>query len=147
MNKIKANINIRKELLTFEYNNQKEKISIKFIYNNRKDSIFDKSSSKKDKLKEALEGGSFNRVLVLGIEGTRLPWVTEFLGFIPKKTKIAVHCTNEGPWTEVADLVLPNVSAFEKTGTVVNALGRIQKVQQSIACNIPRAMRMLLLLA
>ena len=49
LNKIKANIDIRKGLMTFEYNEQKEKVPIKFIHSDRGEPIFDDTISEEDK--------------------------------------------------------------------------------------------------
>ena len=52
LNKIKANIDIRKGLLTFEFNDRKEKVPIKFIHGDRGNPIFEESSSEEDESEE-----------------------------------------------------------------------------------------------
>ncbi len=78
-----------------------------------------------------LAGNEVTEVWLLGLEGNEFEWVTEKLPGLLKK-RLVVHATNQAPWMESATLLLPNVSSFEKSGTVVNALGRLQKVQQAI---------------
>ena len=79
-----------------------------------------------------LSAGKIQRVLVLGLEGQEMPGVETFLKLVPRTVKVAVHATSLSPWFEVADLILPNTSSFEKSGTVVNALGRLQKLNAAI---------------
>ena len=55
LNKIKANIDIRKGLMTFEYNDQKEKVPIKFIHGDRGEPIFDETTSEEDESEEDSE--------------------------------------------------------------------------------------------
>jgi NADH-quinone oxidoreductase subunit G len=75
---------------------------------------------------------AFDRVLVLGLEGELLPGVAKLMGMIPRGMKTAVHTTSMAPCFENCDLILPGVSSFEKNGTVISALGRLQKVNQAI---------------
>ena len=55
LNKIKANIDIRKGLLTFEYDDQKGKVLIKFIHGDRGEPIFDDTTSEEDESDEDSE--------------------------------------------------------------------------------------------
>src|SRR5579884_4366382 len=55
LNKIKANIDIRKGLMTFEYNDQKGKVPIKFIHGDRGEPIFDETISEEDESEEDSE--------------------------------------------------------------------------------------------
>ena len=79
-----------------------------------------------------LKSGAFERVILLGLEGEALPGVTKLISAIPAKTKLVVHATNDAPVFEVAEWMLPNVSAYEKSGTVVNAQGRLQKLKAAL---------------
>ncbi len=82
--------------------------------------------------KAKLKSGGFQWLVILGLEGNKMPGVAELILAAPKETKIAVHATNEVSFFERCDWILPNVSQFEKSGSYVNALGRLQKVQSSI---------------
>jgi NADH-quinone oxidoreductase subunit G len=70
--------------------------------------------------------------LALGIEGDQPAWVAKLLSAVPKSVRLFVHATNESPMLAAAEWVLPNVSAYEKTGTVINALGRLQKLNAAL---------------
>jgi NADH-quinone oxidoreductase subunit G len=80
----------------------------------------------------AIRSGAFDRILLLGLEGEALPGVLPILSSVPPQTKVAVHATNFAPFFEVADWIVPNVSVYEKSGTLVNAAGRIQKLEAAI---------------
>jgi len=82
--------------------------------------------------KEKLKNQVFGRVLILGLEGHEMPGLAEFLLAVPSSTKVAIHATSAHRFLEKCDWVLPNVSAFEKSGTMINAQGRIQKLQASV---------------
>jgi len=51
------------------------------------------------------------------------------MGMIPKGVKVTIHATNDTKFFERADFILPNVSSYEKSGSAINALGRLQKIQ------------------
>ncbi|CAG8663249.1 304_t:CDS:2 [Ambispora leptoticha] len=55
LNKIKVNIDIRKGLLNFEYNDQKGKVLIKFIHNNKEEILFEEISSEEEESDEDSE--------------------------------------------------------------------------------------------
>lgn len=79
-----------------------------------------------------LKAGAYSRVLFLGLEGTVMPGLAKLLMGMPKEVKVLVHATSMiGPF-EKCDWVLPNVSSYEKSGTVVNALGRLQKLKAAM---------------
>ena len=52
LNKIKANIDIRKDLLTFEYDDQKGKILIKFIHGDKGAPIVEETDSEEEETDE-----------------------------------------------------------------------------------------------
>lgn len=70
----------------------------------------------------------FTTILWLGVEGTELTHLEPFTKAIPAGSKWFVHATNESPLWERAFFVAPNTTAFEKSGTMVNAQGRWQKL-------------------
>lgn len=83
-----------------------------------------------------IKSNAYERVLFLGLEGTSMPGLAKLLLSIPKDVRIAVHATSMiGPF-EKCDWILPNVSSYEKTGTMVNAQGRMQKLKAAFS---PRA--------
>jgi anaerobic selenocysteine-containing dehydrogenase len=79
-----------------------------------------------------LASGKWRNLWLLGLQGNTPPGVTELLAQSPKGTKVVLHATSRLPSFEVCSLVLPNVSSFEKTGTLVNALGRLQKNKRAL---------------
>lgn len=81
---------------------------------------------------EKLKSGRFSRVIALGVEGYEMPGLAKLLLNIPNETKVALHATSQSSFFEKCDWILPNVSAFEKSGTVVNAQGILQKLQASV---------------
>jgi len=52
LNKIKANIDIRKGLLTFEYDNKKGKVPIKFIHRDKGNPILEETDSEEEETEE-----------------------------------------------------------------------------------------------
>jgi NADH dehydrogenase/NADH:ubiquinone oxidoreductase subunit G len=46
---------------------------------------------------------------------------------------VAVQTTTFMPGMSRCDLVLPHATSFERTGTVVNALGRLQRLSKSLS--------------
>ncbi|MBI4403691.1 MAG: (2Fe-2S)-binding protein [Deltaproteobacteria bacterium] len=83
-------------------------------------------------VKKLFEQGRLKQVLILGLEGKVGAWVSSFMAAIPRDVEVTVHATNVSPYFESARWWIPNVSSFEKSGTVVNALGRVQKLQAVI---------------
>jgi NADH dehydrogenase/NADH:ubiquinone oxidoreductase subunit G len=61
-----------------------------------------------------------------------MPGLSRLLQAVSKGTKVAVHATTDSPMFEVVEYVLPNVSSYEKSGTLVSALGRLQKLNGAI---------------
>jgi NADH dehydrogenase/NADH:ubiquinone oxidoreductase subunit G len=82
--------------------------------------------------KEKLKANAFDRVFALGVEGYEMPGLSDILLDTPSSTKVALHTTSQNPFFEKCDWILPNVSSFEKSGTMINAQGRIQKLQASV---------------
>lgn len=74
----------------------------------------------------------WNLVLMLGLEGEMISHVGKFLSLFPKGMPMVVHATNRLPHFEDCRWLLPNTSSFEKSGTMINALGRFQKLQASL---------------
>jgi len=87
---------------------------------------------KKPEAIAALGKKSYDWVIVLGLEGHDLKWSADLLAAVPREASLVVHTTSDLPLFEGAKWLLPNVSSFEKSGTVVNALGRVQKVNASL---------------
>lgn len=87
---------------------------------------------KQAKATELLKKGGIKRVLLLGIENEAAPGVATLLADLPKGVKVAAHATNFVPAFERCELVLPNTSSYEKSGTFINAEGRLQKLNGSI---------------
>lgn len=81
---------------------------------------------------QLLKSGQFKRLLCLGLEGDKLPGLAALLANVGKETKVAIHASNRHELLEICDLWLPNVSSFEKSGTFVNADGRLQRVSSSL---------------
>ncbi len=77
-----------------------------------------------------LKKGSYSGVLVVGLEGERC----EAWDLIAESISVPlfVHASNRRASFERACWLLPNVSSFEKTGTVINALGRVQKLTKAL---------------
>jgi NADH dehydrogenase/NADH:ubiquinone oxidoreductase subunit G len=69
--------------------------------------------------------GDRDLVIMVGIEGPGVPgWDVSVFS----KGDLVVHATNHLELFERAAWLLPNTSSFEKSGTVVNALGMAQKL-------------------
>jgi NADH-quinone oxidoreductase subunit G len=81
---------------------------------------------------ELMKKGGIERVLIFGLEGEVMPGLDKLMELVPKQTKVAVHATSESPLFEAVEYVLPNVSSYEKNGTVINAEGRLQKVNAAL---------------
>ncbi|NDG27228.1 MAG: NADH dehydrogenase subunit, partial [Proteobacteria bacterium] len=81
---------------------------------------------------EKLKSGSVTRFMVLGLEGYEMPGLAPLLLAASKSTRVALHLTSQNSFLEKCDWVLPNVTAFEKSGTFVNAEGRVQKLEASV---------------
>jgi len=79
-----------------------------------------------------LKSGQIKRLLVLGEEGYEMPGLAALLLAVPSSCRVALHATTQSAFVEKCDWILPNVSSFEKSGTFVNAQGRVQKVQASV---------------
>jgi NADH-quinone oxidoreductase subunit G len=82
--------------------------------------------------KSLVQKGNFTAVWLIGVEGHPVPWVGDLVKEIPASTKLLVHATSETPFWETAEWVLPNVTAYEKSGTVINALAHLQKLQAGL---------------
>jgi NADH-quinone oxidoreductase subunit G len=87
---------------------------------------------KQEEALKKLQAKEFDQLILLGLEGITMPGVAEFLLKTPKETEITVHATNRVSLFEKAAWVLPNTSSFEKSGTMVNALGMMQKLVASM---------------
>ncbi len=79
-----------------------------------------------------LQAKEYDHFILLGLEGVTMPGVADLLVKTPKETAVIVHATTQVALFEKASWVLPNTSSFEKSGTVVNALGILQKLQASM---------------
>ena len=79
-----------------------------------------------------IKAKNYSRVLILGLEGQIKPGAARLLTLIPKGTQIAVHATSYVALFEKCDWVLPNVSSYEKSGTMLNADGRLQRLSAAI---------------
>lgn len=69
---------------------------------------------------------------VFGLENHVDERVTKFLSAVGSAAKYVIHTTNDNPAYESAEYLLPNVSAFEKSGSLVNALGILQNLKAAI---------------
>ncbi len=69
---------------------------------------------------------------LLGIEGEDPPGLMGLLSTLPPSIKLRVHATNYTPFFERAQMMLPNTSSYEKEGTLLSALGRLQKLNQAV---------------
>jgi NADH-quinone oxidoreductase subunit G len=81
---------------------------------------------------EKLKSKRFTRLLVMGLEGYEMPGLANLLLAAPAETKVALHATSQTAFLEKCDWILPNVSAFEKSGTLINAQGMSQKLKASV---------------
>jgi len=80
-----------------------------------------------------VKGGHYDWVLWLGLEGNEVNYLAPFAEAIQNDVNWLVQSTNESTLWEKATWVAPHVTCFEKSGTVVNALGRWQKLNAVIA--------------
>lgn len=87
---------------------------------------------KHEEVIKKLESKEYDYFFLLGLEGVLMPGAVELLLKAPKETVITVHATTRVALFEKATWILPNTSSFEKSGTMVNALGFIQKVKASM---------------
>ncbi|MBI1861684.1 MAG: (2Fe-2S)-binding protein [Deltaproteobacteria bacterium] len=71
-----------------------------------------------------------SQVVAVGLDAAQGPLWVEVAAVIPTTTQSFVHATNHHPSFEAAKWVLPNTTSFEKTGTIVSALARVQKVNR-----------------
>ncbi len=67
-------------------------------------------------------------LILLGLEGETMQGADRLVKAAGPQTRIVVHASNVGTFFDKAQWVLPNVSCFEKSGTYVNAQGRLQKL-------------------
>lgn len=79
-----------------------------------------------------LQAKEYDHFIVLGLEGVTMPGLAELLIKTPKETSVTLHATTQVALFEKATWLLPNTSSFEKSGTMVNALGMIQKIKASL---------------
>jgi NADH-quinone oxidoreductase subunit G len=87
------------------------------------------------KAKEAqaeIKKGSYSAVWLLGLDGKVMPGAAQLLISVPSGTQIVAHATNEVGLFDKCDWVLPNTSFFEKSGSYVNVLGRLQKLVAAV---------------
>lgn len=82
--------------------------------------------------RERLRGAHFDWCVLVGLEGFTMPGVDTLLSALPGETKLVAHATTDQPWMERCQWVLPNVTSFEKSGTAINALGRLQKIAAAL---------------
>lgn len=83
---------------------------------------------------------SYDDVWFLGLEGHTPPGLDPWLRAVSQK-RVLVHATSWAESFERAEFVIPNTSSYEKSGTLINALGRFQKLQavlpkQGLARNV-----------
>lgn len=73
-------------------------------------------------------------VFAFGLEGDeeRLKHLVPFWNAVPAACRIVIHATNALNVFSRATWVLPNVSFFEKNGSYVSALNRLQRVKAAI---------------
>ncbi len=79
-----------------------------------------------------LQAQSFDWIWLFGLEGHDHSWWPGFASRLPKTAKLFVHTTSDLPLWESAQWIVPNTSAYEKTGTMVSILGRLQKVNPAL---------------
>jgi len=87
---------------------------------------------KYDRVSKLVEGAEIDWCLLLGLEGERPEWCAKWLSVFPETVKLVVHATNDSSLFERAQMLLPNVSSYEKSGTVINALGKLQRLNAAI---------------
>jgi NADH-quinone oxidoreductase subunit G len=73
-------------------------------------------------------------VFILGIEDKPNKGAEKLISEISnsKTAKLIIHATNDSALFEHAEFLLPNVSSFEKSGTLINYQGRVQKLNAAI---------------
>lgn len=81
---------------------------------------------------EKLKGKQWSRLIVLGLEGYEMPGLGELLLATPTTTNVVLHATSQCAFVEKCEWLLPNVSAYEKSGTVINAQGKLQRLRSSV---------------
>jgi NADH-quinone oxidoreductase subunit G len=82
--------------------------------------------------KEKLRRGDFDALWLLGLEGYEPAGVENLLSATPESTVVVGLATSFGKWLDRCRWVLPYATAFERSGTVVNASGRLQRLQASL---------------
>lgn len=76
--------------------------------------------------------GNLRHAWFFGLEGEEVSWASRFVEALPEGVSLTLHATSRLPIWERAQWLLPAASAFEKSGTLVNALGRLQRLQSAI---------------
>jgi NADH-quinone oxidoreductase subunit G len=76
--------------------------------------------------------GKLDWCFVFGIENFVDERVGQFLKDLPTTTQLVFHATNDSELFDRVAYLLPNTSAFEKNGTLINALGKIQKLKSAL---------------
>ncbi len=87
---------------------------------------------KHEEVIKKLQAKEFDHFLLLGLEGVTMPGAAELLIKTPKETSLTVHATTRVALFEKATWLIPNASSFEKSGTMVNALGLMQRLVASM---------------
>lgn len=82
--------------------------------------------------KEKLRRGDFDALWLVGLEGYEPAGVDNLLSATTPTTVVVGMATSAGKWLERCRWVLPYASAFERSGTMINAEGRLQRLQQSL---------------
>lgn len=72
------------------------------------------------------------QLILVGLEGEILPGVAALLETVPSNVSVTAHASNRIPVLDRCEWILPNVSSYEKSGTLVNALGRAQKLNAAL---------------
>ncbi len=70
----------------------------------------------------------FSTVLLLGLETAQAPGLDKFWKAVHGAKLVVVHATTDHAQFAEAHWVLPNTTSFEKTGSMINALGYLQKL-------------------
>lgn len=82
--------------------------------------------------KEKLRRGDFDALWLVGLEGFDPPGVDNLLSATNEATQVVALTTSVGKYLDRCRWVLPYATAFERSGTVMNASGRLQRQQQSL---------------
>lgn len=82
--------------------------------------------------RKLLSGGTVRWLFLFGMEGEAMSFCDPWLENLPSDVSLVVHATSQLPLWERAEWLLPAASAFERAGTMVNALGRLQRLQAAI---------------